>query len=104
MRKYFENTVWIVAFLVVCAFMLNEAIRAADIFGVFEKILWLKIAHFTADFAIVVRGIEGLNPANTALAFKETFPKRLEIIPDRGDNTEACDNNSTVIHKVMGDG
>jgi len=28
MRKYFENTVWIVAFLVLCAFLLNEAIRA----------------------------------------------------------------------------
>src|SRR5437660_1281790 len=78
---------------------LNEAIRAADIFRVFEKVFWLKIPNFTADFAIVVRGIEGLNPADAAFAFNEIFPKRLEIVANRRDNTDPCDYDSAVIHK-----
>src|SRR5438128_5229483 len=61
---------------------LNETIRAPDVFGVVEKVFWIKVAHFTADFAIVVRGVEGLNPADAAFAFNEIFPKSLEIVPE----------------------
>src|SRR5205814_312629 len=75
---------------------LNETICAPDVFGVFEKVFWIELAHFTADFAIVVRGIEGLNPADAAFAFDEIFPKRLEIVADGRDNAEASNYNSAV--------
>src|SRR5712691_3447284 len=76
---------------------LSETIRATDVLGVVEKVFWFKIPHFTADFAIVVRGVEGLNPADAALAFNEIFPKRLEIAANRSDNTETCDYNATIV-------
>src|SRR5438270_11688295 len=67
---------------------LNATIGAPHVFGVFEKVFWLKIPNFTADFAIVVRGIEGLDPADAAFAGNEIFPKRLELVSDRSDNSE----------------
>src|SRR5438477_1371968 len=79
---------------------LNKTIRAPDVFGVVEKVFWIEVAHFTADFAIVVRGVEGLNPADAALAFNQILPKGLETISDGSDNTEAGNYNATiVIHK-----
>src|SRR6266404_4763676 len=75
---------------------LNETIRAPDVFDVVEKVFWIEVAYFTADFAIVVGGVEGLNPADAAFAFNEIFPKRLEIVADRRDNAEASNNNSAV--------
>src|SRR6266436_3148378 len=79
---------------------LNETIRAPDVFGVVEKVFWIEVAHFTADFAIVVRGVEGLNPADAAFAFNQIFPKGLETISDGSDNTEAGNYNAPiVIHK-----
>src|SRR5437762_9556910 len=79
---------------------LNKTIRAPDVFGIVEKVFWIEVAHFTADFAIVVRGVEGLNPADAALAFNQIFPKGLETISDGSDNTEAGNYNATiVIHK-----
>src|SRR5437762_6174480 len=75
---------------------LNETICAPDVFGVFEKVFWIEVAYFTADFAIVVGGVEGLNPADAAFAFNEIFPKRLEIVADGRDNAEASNNNSAV--------
>src|SRR5438128_1336347 len=75
---------------------LNETIGTPYVFGVLKIILRLEVAHFTADFAIVVGGVEGLNPADAAFAFNEIFPKRLEIVADGRDNTEASNNNSAV--------
>src|SRR6266480_6513151 len=71
---------------------LNETISAPDIFGVLKEILRIEIAHFPADFAIVVRGVEGLNPADATFAGNEIFPKRLEIVADGRDNTETCND------------
>src|SRR6266436_6441555 len=79
---------------------LNKTIRPPDVFGVVEKILRIEVAHLTADFAVVVRGVEGLNPADAAFAFNQVFPKGLETISDGSDNTEAGNYNATiVIHK-----
>jgi hypothetical protein len=41
-----------------------------------------------------------LDPADAAFAFNQIFPKGLEIISDRCDNTEAGNYDATiVIHK-----
>src|ERR1700693_5106511 len=80
---------------------LSETVRPADIFGVFEKVFWLKIPHFAADLAIVVRGVEGLDPADAAFAFDKILPKRLEIVADRRDDTETCYYDATIV--VHGD-
>src|ERR1700736_332940 len=81
---------------------LNETIGAPDVFGVLKEILRIEVAHFTAAFAIVVRGVEGLDPAEAALALNEIFPKRLEIVADGGDSTETCNDDATIVHVEKG--
>src|SRR5205807_7658548 len=81
---------------------LNETIGTPYVFDVVEKVFWIEVAYFTADFAIVVGGVEGLDPADAAFAFNEIFPKRLEIVADRRDNAEASNNNSAVaVHSMV---
>ena len=51
-------------------------------FAIFEKGFRIEIADFAGDLAIVIRGVEGLNPPNAAFAFFKIGPKRFEIVAD----------------------
>jgi hypothetical protein len=46
-----------------------------------------------------LRDIERGDPVDAAFAFLQACPKRFEIVPEWGDNTDTSDyDSSTVIH------
>ncbi len=78
---------------------LRKTVRSPGVLRILEKIFWLEVANFAADLAIVVRGIEGLDPLNAADAVFEIAPKSLDIVADRRDRAEARDNDSAIFHQ-----
>src|SRR5678816_2720317 len=78
---------------------LSITICSPDIFWIVKKLFGIEVANFATDSAIVIRGVESLNELNPAHSVLEIAPKRLDIIPDRRDYAEACDNNPTIFHQ-----
>src|SRR5262249_7269035 len=76
---------------------LHETVGPPDILRVLKEILRFEVPHLAGDLAIVSRNVESLDPADTAFAFNETFPKRFEIVPDGRNNTKTCNDNATIV-------
>ena len=83
---------------------LRETIGAARVLRVLEKIFRLEVADFGRDLAIVPFGIEGPDPLDPADAIEAIAPEGVDVIADRRDSAEACENDSAVVHgKVTSD-
>ena len=78
---------------------LRKTISPPDVLRIFEEWLWVEVPHFASDLAIVSGRIERLDPANSAGPIFKVRPKRLHLIADRRDGTEASNDNSAIVHK-----
>ena len=77
---------------------LSITICSPDIFWIVEELFGIEVANFATDSAIVIRGVESLNELNPAHSVLEIAPKRLNIVTNRRDYAEACDDNPTIFH------
>ena len=81
---------------------LSETIGAAWVLRVLEKIFRLEVADFGRDLAIVPFGIEGLDSLDSADAIEAIAPEAVDVIADRRDSAEACENDSAIgVHWVF---
>jgi hypothetical protein len=78
---------------------LSITICPPDIFWIVKKLFGIEVPNFATDSAIVIRGVESLNELNPAHSVLEIAPKLLDIVANRRDYAEACDNNPTIFHQ-----
>ena len=77
---------------------LREAVRALGGFGIFKMLRWLEITDLAGDLAVEIRRIECLEPADAAAALDEGFPKCLQVVSNRADDSDSCDDDSSFAH------
>ena len=77
---------------------LRKAIRPSNVLRILEKVLRFEIADFAADPAVVPFGVEDLKPLDPADAILEIAPERVDVVPDRRDCAQACNDDSPLFH------
>jgi hypothetical protein len=78
---------------------LRVSVRSTNILRVPQEIFRVKIAHLSANAAIVLRGIEGVDGPNTASPILQIAPERVDIVTDGCDDAHSSDNDSAIVHK-----
>jgi hypothetical protein len=73
---------------------LGEGIGAAGILGILEERARIKAAHLSGDLAVVVGEFGLVDSGNTALAGNEAVPEGLEIVSDRGNDSDSGDDDA----------
>src|SRR4029077_664171 len=71
---------------------------APHVLWTFEERLRIEIADLSADFAIVLGGIERVDHTNAADTVLQIRPKRLKVVANRCDNTHTSDDYSALGH------
>ena len=77
---------------------LREAVGALGGLGIFKMLRWLEITDLAGDLAIEIRGVERLKPADAAAALDQGFPKCLQVVSNRADDSDSCDDDSSFAH------
>src|SRR5882724_1578765 len=85
---------------------LRIAVRATDIFRRWKCRRRVEIFHFTGDLRVEIRGVEGGNFINAALAGNQIFPEGFNLVSQRRHDAEAGDDDTAFRpigwHKIKG--
>jgi hypothetical protein len=77
---------------------LEKAVCATGLLVVVEPWSRVKVDDFTTDLAVVVGGIHGLDGPDATLPREGILPEILQVVPDRGEDSDAGDDDATFKH------
>ena len=78
---------------------LEVAVRTAGVLVIVEVAGGIKVHHLATDFAVVLRGVHGLEPADAAFACQDVLPKVVFGVADGGEDSHAGDDDATLAHE-----